>query len=154
MVLIIACPSSKRGPTVKELKQLLLDANARLAAAEQCECISDFAPQLGYSHVISAQAQNATALQEAQRRIDEQTAALGQAQADAAEAQAEAAQAAAAAAVPNPNNGPAPIMNGGQPPPPQPKIPKPRVPRGKTLRIRQSMGIDEKEYTDIRVSME
>ncbi|EIW51139.1 uncharacterized protein TRAVEDRAFT_32651 [Trametes versicolor FP-101664 SS1] len=102
--------------------------------------------------MISVQVQNAAALQEAQRKIDEQNAALERAQADAAQAQADAAQAQAdaaqaAAAVLNPDNAPAPVANGGQPPPPQPKIPKPRVPRGKTLRIRQSMGIDEKEYT-------
>ncbi|KAL7277980.1 hypothetical protein ACG7TL_007933 [Trametes sanguinea] len=117
----MAPPRTARTPTARQLRQQLEEATARLTAAEQ------------------AREENATALQAAQHHIEEQEVALAAAATQVEAAQAAAAHAAAAAAGPQ-----APAV--AQPV----RVPKPRVPRGKTMKIQEAMGLDDFEYGEIR----
>ncbi|CDO73016.1 hypothetical protein BN946_scf185007.g70 [Trametes cinnabarina] len=120
-------PANSRSVTVRQLKLQLEEANTRLAAAQE------------------SQEQNAAALEAAQQQIEEQTAALAavRAQAEAAEAAATQAVLAQQAALND-----AGAANAAEPP--LQLIPKPRVPRGKSLSIQRSMGLDDDEYSEIR----
>ncbi|KAH9847273.1 hypothetical protein C2E23DRAFT_849622 [Lenzites betulinus] len=131
----------KRAPTAKQLKEQLQEANARLAAAEQSQQV------------------NTTALEDVQRQLEEQTAALRDAQAQleaaeavAADAAAAAATAAAGAAMAAAAAPMAATQHAPQDAAKAQQIPRPRVPKGKTLKIRASLGalVTDKEYCDIR----
>ncbi|KAI0822203.1 hypothetical protein BC628DRAFT_1391538, partial [Trametes gibbosa] len=86
--------------------------------------------------------QNATALAEAQRALQEQANALVAAQAELAAARAQAEATAAATRLAT-QAATGPSQGTGSQRTSEPQIPRPRVPRGGTLKIRQSMGIDE-----------
>ncbi|KAH9850529.1 hypothetical protein C2E23DRAFT_315378 [Lenzites betulinus] len=120
--------SGKR-PTAKQLQQQLLEAHQQLETVQQ------------------AQRENAAALEAATRQIQEQAAVLAAAQAEAgaARAQAEAVASAAAASTAASNT----ASQAGSHEAAE-LIPRPHVPRGQSLKIRASMGIDAKLYTAIR----
>ncbi|OSD02644.1 hypothetical protein PYCCODRAFT_1477621 [Trametes coccinea BRFM310] len=119
-------PANNRAATVRQLKLQLEEANTRLAAAQ------------------TSQEQNTAALEAAQQQIEEQATALA-----AVRAQAEAAEAAAAQAVLDQQA----ALNAGAVNAAKPAlqlIPKPRVPRGKSLSIQRSMGLEDDKYSEIR----
>ncbi|KAI0371591.1 hypothetical protein BV20DRAFT_1051601 [Pilatotrama ljubarskyi] len=111
---------SNKRPSAKQLEENLKEANTRLAAIDK------------------EQQQRAAALEEAQQKLEEQTAALAAAQRELAAAREQALPASALSSTARTSNIP------------EEQIPKPRMEKGKSLPIRESMGIDEQLYNRIR----
>ncbi|KAI0831522.1 hypothetical protein BC628DRAFT_1416005 [Trametes gibbosa] len=116
---------------LQQLQKQLKEANTQLETSQQ------------------QRIQNATALAEAQRALQEQANALVAAQAELAAARAQAEATAAATRLAT-QAATGPSQGTGSQRTSEPQIPRPRVPRGGTLKIRQSMGIDEDLYIAIR----